>query len=267
MDRDSKHQRIEWAKAYPFDVPDRSYIYMRPGHHMLAHYRHDAWHEARVERGDRVVALHEVAGKEALDELILHRRHTVVACGSNASPQRLAQKYGQGQSHEVVPTLRVTLHNHTIVYAANFTSYGSVPATLAYTPGAKVHAFINLLTDEQLGIMDETETYYERLYLPAQSVELENGTKLDEAYAYLSVYGCLSYRGSPVALSSVQGEGIPHKKMDQVGALSLAQALLGAPGHLDDFIHENIMRADLRRSRGRKLKDHHSVPAHPSNQD
>ena len=85
-----------------------------------------------------------------------------------------------------------------------------------YPPGAKVPAFINLLTDEQLGVMDKTEGGYERNFLPAGSVEQEQGMASGDIYAYLSLHECLSDGGSPIALSSVIGEGIPHQTMDQV---------------------------------------------------
>lgn len=267
MDQHAKRHRIEWAKAYPFDIPDRSYIYTRRGHFVLSHYEHDAWQNVQVEQGGRRVPLRDVAGQETIDELLQHRRHAVIACGSNASPQRLAQKFGDDSCHGVVPTLRVTLHDYAIVYAADFTLYGSIPATLAHTPGAKVPAFINLLTDEQITVMDKTEGGYERNFLPAQSVEFEQEMAFGDIYAYLSLHECLTDGHSAIALSSVKGEGIPHKTMDQVEVLSLVQGLLGVTGHLDDFIHENITDSDLRRSRGRKLKDHHSHPAQTRKSD
>lgn len=267
MDQHAKRYRIEWAKAYPFDVPDRSYIYTRRGHFALTHYEHNAWQDMHVEDRGRHVPLRDVAGQETIDELLQHRRHAVIACGSNASPQRLAQKFGDKSSHGVVPTLRATLYDYAIVYAADFTVYGSVPATLAHTPGAKVPAFINFLTDEQLTIMDKTEGGYERHFLPAGSVEHEQEMASGEIHAYLSLHECLTDGRSPIALSSVIGEGIPHQKMDQVEVLSLVQGLLGAAGHLDDFIHENLTDSDLRHSRGRQLKDHHSIPAQTRRSD
>ena len=251
---------VMWALAYPFDVPSCSFVYLDGETHAITCLDSEDWRAAKVQLGSRSLALEELAKSSSqLDE----PRIAVIACGSNASPQRLVQKYAH-IANTVVPTLRVTLHNYCVVYAAKYTEYGSVPATLLYVPGAQVEVFVNFLTLPQLQIMDGTETLgisYNRPVLTDSVVELENGTQLSDVHAYISRHGCLTPQGEPVVLSTVEGKNIPFRHLAQGDVQTKAFDLLQGQGSLDGFIFDNISKPELRRARSETLSQHFSIPA------
>ena len=251
---------VNWALAYPFDVPSCSFVYVNGETYAVAGMDSEDWRSAKVQVGSQSLALEELAqGSSQLDE----PRIAVIACGSNASPKRLVQKYAH-ISNTVVPTLRVTLRNYCVVYAAKYTEYGSVPATLLYVPGAQVDVFVNFLTLPQLQIMDGTETLgisYNRPVLTDAVVKLENGSQLPDVHAYISRHGCLTPQGEPVVLSTVEGKNIPFRNLAQGDVQVMAFDLLQGQGSLDAFIFDNISRPELRRARSETLSQHFSIPA------
>ncbi len=254
------HQaRIEWAKAYPFDVPDRSYIYHDGKAYFLRRFSLEDWARARVDQGGRDVALAQVLGPEAMRALAGRRRRAVIACGSNAAPRRLAQKFSRAAAP--LPTIAVTVSGYAIVYAAKFAAYGSIPATLMPCPGARVRTFVNLLDEDQLAVMDETETLgvaYDRPLLRAARVVAEDGTTLDEVYAYISRAGVLEVDGAAVALHGVACDGVPFAARSQEAVQALVKDLLGVEDSLDRFIHENILTPAIRQARTARLQRHWS---------
>ena len=255
-----RQAEVMWALAYPFDVPACSFVYIDGETHAITSLDAADWRTAQVQLGAKSLALEELAPDPSqLDE----PRIAVIACGSNASPQRLVQKYAH-ITDTVVPTLRVTLHNYCVVYAAKYTEYGSIPATLLYVPGAQVEVFVNFLTLQQLQIMDGTETLgvsYNRPVLEDAIVELDNGARLSDVHAYISRHGCLTSGGEPIVLSTVDGKNVPFRHLAQGDVQVMAFDLLQGQGSLDTFIFDNISKPELRRARSETLSQHFSIPA------
>ena len=261
----NRSEHVSWALAYPFHVPDGSFLYADGAVFPLEQESVEAWWEGSVSvdgRSMQIRALLETADIAA-DQIELDRV-PVIACGSNASPQRLKQKFDQDLPGSLVPTFRVTLTNYTVVFAAKFTEYGSVPATLAHIPGAKSEVYVNFLTYEQLSIMDGTETLgcsYDRPILDGAHVETENRTELKDVHAYISRHGCFTPHGEPVSLASVKSENNPLTTMEQPAVQHAAKRVLESSVSLEDFVFENISNADLRRQRSQYLAEHYSTPA------
>lgn len=259
------HAAVEWAKAYPFDVPKRSYVYCDGKAHFLENFSGGAWRDIHIQMQGRRAPLSGVLGTERMAALACERRHAVVACGSNGAPRRLAQKFQNRD--DVVPTLRVVLKNYCIVYAAKFSAYGSIPATLVYMPGVRVITFINLLTERQLAQMDETETLgvaYDRPVLHDAVVTGMEGSPLpvDPALicAYVSRAGALWVDGAALALDVVEGHGVPFPKLSQTMVQSLVRDLLCAGDSVDKFIEQNLNDPDLRAARAKELKKYWAAP-------
>ncbi len=256
---------IEWAKAYPFDVPGRSFIYFNGEAHFLDSFVCGSWRDARIDREGQSAALRDVLGDEGMAALERPRRTAVVACGSNAAPQRLAQKFKR--TGDAAPTLRVTLENYCIVYSAKFSAYGSIPATLVPVPGARVTTFINLLTDRQLRSMDETETLgvaYDRPILEDAVVELLDGSApqsgLGPLHAYVSRSGALFADGAAFALDGVEARNAPFQKYSQEEVQSRVKDLLNAGDSVDNFIDQNLKDPALRTARAAELKKNWAAP-------
>ncbi len=256
---------IEWAKAYPFDVPQQSFVYFNGEAHFLDTFVYGQWQHARIDREGQSIALSDVLGREGMAALERPRRHAVVACGSNAAPQRLAQKFRH--THDVVPTLRVTLENYCIVYSAKFSAYGSIPATLVHVPGACVTTFINFLDDRQLALMDETETLgvaYDRPVLEDAIVSIVDGatpkSDLASVFAYVSRSGALLKDGAAIALDTVEGRDVPFPKHSQEMVQTVVKDLLNVGDLVDNFIHQNLNDPSMRAVRAAELKKRWAKP-------
>ncbi len=113
--------RIRHAKSYPFEIPERSYVYRRG--EVLAYDAHPVPRDGRV---------------------------PVLAAGSNQSHHQIARKFDGHPSGEVIPSQRGRLHDFDVVYAAHLASYGSVPATFQESPGTVVGVFVLWLAEAQL---------------------------------------------------------------------------------------------------------------------
>ncbi len=179
-----------------------------------------------------------------------------VAYGSNASPQQLTRKFSDLKGIEI-PTTRAMLLDHDVVYAAWISHYGSVPATLAPSPGTAVEVWVQSLSARVLARMDETEGVPE-FYVRTSGfpVVLEDGSRPDSSgiCSYLAVAGVLSLSGGPVALAEVSASGRRFKALAQREVQEAILARLGIGGSVGDFVRENVADAALRKERAEALR-------------
>ncbi len=154
-------RRILHAESYPFARPACSYLF----------------------RGQMMFPLPSGATED---------RFPIITSGSNASPTRLAAKFGDG---EEIPVTRAELRHFTVVFAGHFTAYGAIPATLCPHPGAVSDVWITWLTPDQLSIMHRSEGVigcreamqrYDFVELVGIDLRPERMEPIDQAGAYLS---------------------------------------------------------------------------------
>ncbi len=217
--------RISHAKSYPFEIPERSYVYRRGEIHAFD------------------------AGSTPLDG-----RVPVLAAGSNQSHRQIARKFDNHPSGDVIPSQRGRLHDFDVVYAAHISSYGSVPATFQHSPGTIVGVFVLWLDEALLARMHETEGNYTYDHLNRIRIELDDGGGvLDEAYSYSSRIGCLNHDDQCVSLGEIAATGRCFAEATQPEILGLVRDRL-APGRaLDDFVGEHVGDDRLRRQRSRAI--------------
>jgi len=188
-------------------------------------------------------------------------RHAVLACGSNQSPERLRQKFPRPDGAGI-PVFRARLTDFDVVYSAHIATYGSIPATLHYSPGATVTLSITWLTEAELDHMHETETAsgnYDFGVLDGLRLELDGGKVLNRVSVYISTRGCLVIDGAPVALASVSAFGRKLRSLSQGEALSVVRDRLTPERALDDFLLEAITDNAIRQSHTDTLaSDSHS---------
>ena len=119
-------------------------------------------------------------------------RLPVIASGSNASPTRLAAKFGDG---EEIPVTRAELRHFAVVFAGHFTAYGAIPATLCPHRDAVTDVWITWLTPDQLQVMHRSEGVigcreamqrYDFVELIGIDLRPERMAPVDRAGAYLS---------------------------------------------------------------------------------
>ena len=218
------------AKAYPFAIPEHSYLYIGG--------------EVRPLDGPLDPAAPELEG-----------RVPILAVGSNAAPEHLKLKFGQLDGAQVIPVERARLFDFDSVYSAHVTSYGSIPATLAPSPGTELALGVTWLTRDQLSRMHETEgANYRFGQLSGVRVEIGGARILDRISAYVSVHGCLAVAGARLGIAGIAARNRKFEEMSQLEVLSFARDR-AAPGKpLDDFILRAIGDAGYRRRLTAELK-------------
>lgn len=218
------------AKTYPYPIPDRSYVH-RDG------FAEDITEENQVPD--------------------LRDRVPVLAVGSNQSPQQLTRKFRDGD-WGAIPVLRIHLDGFDSVYSPHIATYGAIAATLQEAPGVRVTLFVTWLTERQLGRMHETEissANYGFGRLGGLRVTCEVGPPLDSFYIYNSTRGTLCRDGTPIPVAEIPARGRAWTAMNQTQVQHHVRDRLAPGKSLDEFIHESIADADLRRQRSDTLKE------------
>ncbi|HEX9583553.1 MAG TPA: hypothetical protein VGB36_03515 [Gammaproteobacteria bacterium] len=204
------------ARDYPYEIPRRSFVYSK---HRLLDF----------------------------DPGLCDRRTPVLAIGSNQSPARLAQKFGHDAAH-VIPVQRATLRNFDVVYSAHISRYGAVPAMLQTSQGASVTVAVTWLDDAQLGIMGQSEVAaanYAFALLENLSLQLDDGSTLSTAHAYVSSRGHLCH-GGPVGLAAIHCEGRNFPAMTTAQALELVRKRTAPQIPADEFVLRLVSDDDYR---------------------
>ncbi len=142
----------------------------------------------------------------------------VIAVGSNRAPVQLARKFSGMRAS--VPVTRLRARDVDVVHTAHIAGYGSIPATLAESPGTTVELWITWLTEAALARMDETEAVgvnYDRVTVSLAWTD--PGPRAPaRALMYAGRRGLLRLDGSLIALESIpaQARRFPAMSQEQV---------------------------------------------------
>lgn len=189
---------------------------------------------------------------------LVEGRTAVLAVGSNSAPEQLSRKFA-GLAGEI-PVLRTFVRDVDVVFAARVASYGSVPATLASSPGTVVSVFTTFLDREQLEVMHTSESVgiaYDVEEVPVESVSIEglgdasfgmaSGApySVDRVLAYAARSGLLEVSGSPVALAAVRAEGRRFPAWSQREVLASVAERWG--WEAEELVRSVVAEAEVRR--------------------
>jgi hypothetical protein len=166
-------------------------------------------------------------------------RTPVLACGSNRAPERLMLKFKELFPSARIPVTRARLRDFDSVYCAHVTSYGSIPATLHPSPGTSAVLHVTWLNDAELACMHETEqpgVNYHYVRMSGIDLAIENGPRLDTAYAYLSVHGAWLDGGAPTALAAIEASNRRFTARSQATMLESLGAKVAAGVPVLDFV-------------------------------
>lgn len=199
------------ATAYPYAAPAHSYVLTEKG----------------------VVALGPGASCD------LDGRTPVLAVGSNRAPEQLVRKFAP-LGGRTLPVTTARLFEFDSVYAAHFTRYGAIPATLQHSPGTVANLAVTWLDEAQLARMHATEAANYRFGVLA-GIRLETGGGVFErVHAYLSRHGCLSVDGAPLALAAIAAFGRRFAAATEAELLERMRARLAPRQGLAAFIGTTI---------------------------
>ncbi len=250
------------AKQYPYHAPPYSYLFVNGADYEIAGFDEDPILAGAIYVGRDmrpVGAVFQelgVPGTAAMDD-----RVPVIAHGSNAAPAQLARKfaalYANGEENVVIPVMRGRLVDHDVVYAPHFSGYGAMPATLDVSPGTTAEIAVTYLTPDQLALMHGTEissANYVFGRLGKVTLELDGLETIDEAFAYLTLYGSAMLDDAPTALSAVKARRRQFESASTPAMLARARDHTTPGMALDAFIMENIENPALRRERSATLR-------------
>ena len=249
-------EAIAIAKRYPFPRPGYSFLYV-DGEAWRLNSLDDALEDAEVEVDGQTMQASPLLRQRGLAAPApLSQRTPVLAYGANAAPERLQRKF-ELFGAAVFPVLRARLHGFDVVHAAHISSYGAVPATIAPSPGTVCHIAITYLDDRQLARMHATEfRRHTDLFGPLRNIRLEPDLlpPMETVSTYVGGFGHIAPEGAPLALAAIRAEGRRFRTCSQTEALQAIQAMLGAPGPLNEFILEAIDDEAVRRERTARLR-------------
>ncbi|MGB0120463.1 MAG: gamma-glutamylcyclotransferase family protein [Solirubrobacterales bacterium] len=203
-------EAIERAKTYPFRQPVCSYIFTHDHEHLLEGDP-DGW---QVDVTDLT---------------------PVFGYGSNPSPVALAHKFASVPEVRI-PVISFELDGFDAVYSSHVSS-GYVPATLAPSPGTTFHGFITYLTDEEMAIMDRSESRgenYELRPIASATGHFEDGTFQEGIQTYVSLHGTIELDGQPVAVEGTRASGRSFPVLSQAEMMARAIDVF-APGTDSDL--------------------------------
>lgn len=186
----------------------------------------------------------------AFDASLCAGRTPVLAVGSNQSPERLAQKFGDDASH-VIPVERARLKHFDVVYSAHISSYGAVPAMLQVSEYSEVELAVTWLNDAQLEIMHHTEVRaanYAFALIEKIELSFEGSGQASSAYAYVSSRGHLSHNGEAVALAAIECGGRRYPAMSTAQALEVVRERVAPELEADAFVLKLIADAIFRKA-------------------
>jgi hypothetical protein len=182
IEQHPRAQELLRAFLYPYAAPDHDFLF----------------------RGGEVIPISE--GEVAR---LTRGRTPVLAVGSNRAPVQLSRKFTHQNLSDEIPVTHGWMMHHDIVYSPHLTGYGSVPATLAPSPGTRVRVSITWLTARQLAHMHVTESvpaHYSYQQLHGRDLELDCGISPDHVGMYQSVRGHVFGHGDTYALSAIHAE-------------------------------------------------------------
>lgn len=224
MLQDSHHPALNRAKSYPYAVPSCSYIIADGSHRELA----------------PLDPLPDVSG-----------RRPIIAVGSNQSPEQLLRKFSESDCGPI-PVIQARLTDFDVVYSPHVATYGSIPATLAYSPGTVVTLFVNWLTPVEENRMHETEVptgNYHFGRLDGIELQLDRGRKLTSAFVYCSRRGALERDGNPIPLSEIRADNRRWPSFFQEEVQGHVRDCTDTGRKIDDFIGDAIADVLVRRAR------------------
>ena len=245
---------LERAKAYPYDVPESCYVLAHGRILPLVGVDLSSALSCKVLDNGKVRTLRAVAWRDGTDTGGLDTPELLLAYGSNASIEGLSRKLADCLNASPIAVAKATLADFDVVYSAHISSYGAIPATLQYSPGARTTVFVLVTSPAQCRTLRATEPNYHFVRLDGIELRLELGRTLSSVSAVISRHGAVTLDGTEVGVAAVKTRSrrFPALMQDQV--LRAVRDLVAPSVDVDDFILENLQNSEVARRRTAALR-------------
>lgn len=202
---------------YPGRIPRHSFVYRQgltwelsvpPGLRLtraLVRWRED---DGRARGTPLVNALLRWGAAEAT------ARIPVLAIGSNAYPRQLFDKFRDTFVDDTIPSLLGTLANIEVVFCPFVATYGYLPVTPRFRPGARSRAYLQLLSLSQMEVITRTESAYNLVALSAETAAFELADSLEvlpTVYVFWHAEVLRHFGDMPPICDGTLAEGAPHE--------------------------------------------------------
>lgn len=210
------------AWGYPWERPRYSYLLLGGVARPLGSWSPARPLDARLGRGAAGPTLGSALSAAGIDPLVWasEPRAGLLAYGSNAAPSQLLRKFPDA-AQRAIPVTTVVVADVDVVFSAHLTSYGSLPATIHRTPGARAHLAVTWLTPAERSTMHRSE---------GGNYRLEQVPGLPNVSAYVSDHGVIPLGGEPLGLAAVTVADAGRARLAQADAIGAA-ARDYFPGH------------------------------------
>lgn len=230
---------LQRALSYPYECPDFDFILSNG-------------EVVELDTLDPLQLMNSSINGRCLSEIFPHWQPVakVVACGSNRAPTQLLRKFGSDWPSPVL-SIHAQLLNWDAVRSAHITSYGTIPAALRVSPGARLSICVQLLDQHSLERMHRTEALginYE--YQKIEGVVLRSTAgeqMLRDCYVYNGLHGHLLLNG-PQAFAEIECQGRSFSQLSQPELLRTVQQHLNPNQNLEEWVTE------AQASRARRLE-------------
>lgn len=213
---------FEHALGYPWERP--------PGSYFLA--------------GEDVQLLRDLdpVRRESTIAAFTEDRHPIVSFGANASPARLAMKFGhfpRAADREVL-VLTGELHDLDVGVVPSVPLLGYMPGSLFASPGTAVRAAVVWVTRAQVEQLAWSEMTYRLGRLEDTCFETHDADlEIEDVFAFVARLGAFCIDGAPVALAAVPAERRTAPALTQTELLDVVAGLVLGP----DARAEDVARA------------------------
>ncbi len=210
---------FEHALGYPWERP--------PGSFVLS--------------GEDVTLLRDVDPERRASTILAFTegRHPILSFGANASPARLAMKFGHfpNEKDREVLVLTGDLHDLDIGAVPSVPLLGYIPASLFASPGTTVRAAVTWVTPTQVEQLAWSEMAYRLGHLEdARFTVDEADLEIDDLFAFVARLGAFCIDGAPVAMAAIPATNRTAPALTQVELLdAVARLVIGSDAHAEDL--------------------------------
>jgi hypothetical protein len=250
---DASGDVMDRAERYPYTIPQRSFVQIGDRVLELVSFDPASVMESLVKDESSAPAPLRTHFERDTSPTDGEDRQPVLAYGSNASPEVLERKFGDGED-VIVPMIRARLADFDVVYSSHFSPYASIPATLQRSEGTTVTRFVSYLTRSQLHVMNETEPNYFLASIQGIDCELAFGGRLSSLTTYLTRHGCLTIDDSEIALADIDAEGRRFPALGELEVLKHVRKRFAPDQGLEEFLLETASDEQLSKQRTEELK-------------
>jgi hypothetical protein len=253
----SCEQLVELGLTYPYAREPGSYLFVNGVAYPYVRITRRPLDDSEVVVGDKRLRVSRLLAELGLANLRDQPLTPVLAYGSNANVEALTRKFVTPlyPHPTAIPVLAGRVRGYDVAWSPNFSFNGSLPATIAPSPGTTARVWVNWLNPDQLERMNATESVGDMYALGRLRARLRfAGPPLGAPLVYVDCAGALRARGRTWAIAGVRAFQRRFAQTDAAGALRVVAPTLGWRRSVFDLVLTGVADAGLRAARTQRIR-------------